>query len=254
MFDDLVARDELIAVAIMVVGVIVARLGSIGAGSVLEFLDRRASRFATSEKALLSPALIRISRAIVFWLIVILTISLALRVVGVGGVGTILTVVIAFIPQLLVGLSIVVAGHIVGLLVSHVIANYSEGVTPGSLGPRLAYGAILMVAIVMGLQHIDVDISFVTQLLLIIVAIGGGGLMLAFALGARQHVANLLARRELARLGIGDRIRVDGVDGEIVDIHVTGLDIATEEGVISVPAARLAETHVLRHAEPDQRD
>lgn len=160
---------------------------------------------------------------------------------------------VVFVPQLLVGFTIVVAGHIVGLLMSHVVANLSDEITATSLGPRLVYGAIVVVAVVMGLQHIDVNISFVTQLMLIVVAIAGGGLMLAFALGARQHVANLLASRELSRLAVGDRIRVDGIEGEVVDIHATGLDIATEDGVVSVPGARLAETHVLRQSEADQR-
>ena len=57
-----------------------------------------------------------------------------------------------------------------------------------------------------------------------------------------RHVANLLARRELSRLAIGERIRVDGVEGDIVDIYNTGLDIATEDGITSIPAARARST------------
>jgi len=113
----------------------------------------------------------------------------------------------------------------------------------------MVYGAILIVAIVMGLQHISVDISFVTQLMLIIVAVFGSGLMLAFALGSRQHVENLLARRELSRLAVGDQIRIDDVEGEIIDIDATGVDVATEEGIARVPAARLAKTSVLQKSD-----
>ncbi len=78
--------------------------------------------------------------------------------------------------------------------------------------------------------------------------------MLAFALGARQHVANLLARRELSRLAVADRIRVDGIEGEIVDIHATGVDISTEDGVVSIPAARFADTNVLKLTEESRDD
>ncbi len=253
MFDDLLARDEVLALVILILGVIVARVASLAAGAILGFVDRTTARFATTDATLISPRLIRISRVIVFWLIVIIAISYALQVLGVGGISTMLNSAVVFVPQLLVGFTIVVAGHIVGLLMSHVVANLSDEITATSLGPRLVYGAIVVVAVVMGLQHIDVNISFVTQLMLIVVAIAGGGLMLAFALGARQHVANLLASRELSRLAVGDRIRVDGIEGEVVDIHATGLDIATEDGVVSVPGARLAETHVLRQSEADQR-
>lgn len=252
--DDLAARNELIAIAIIVAGVIVARLASIATAAVLGFLDRRAAQITTTEQGLITPQLIRVTRAIVFWLIVILAVSYALRVIGVGGVSTMLSTVIGFVPQLLVAFTIVVAGHVVGLVASHIVAELSDDVTTSSIGPRLLHGSILVIAIVMGLQHVDVDISFVTQLILMLVAIVGGGLMLAFALGARRHVANLLARRELSRLFIGDRIRVGDIEGEVVDIHATGVDVATDDGIASVPAALLAESAFVRKAGSEERD
>jgi hypothetical protein len=251
MFDDVIARNEVIAVAILVLGVIGGRLASVAAGALLGFLDRRAALLTTTDKPLISPRLIRVIRAVLFWLIVVLAISYALAVLGVGGLPTMLTSVMIFVPQILVGFTIVVAGHVIGLLASHVVSNLSSELTATSLAPRLVYGTIVVVAVVMGLQHIHVDISFVTQLLLIAFAVAGAGLMLAFALGARQHVANLLARRELSRLTVTDRIRVDGVEGEIVNVHSTGVDIVTAEGVVSVPAARFADTNVMKLTQAD---
>ena len=37
-----------------------------------------------------------------------------------------------------------------------------------------------------------------------------------------------------------------------MDIHATGVDIATEDGVVSVPAARFADTNVLKLKEESQ--
>ncbi|NNF16405.1 MAG: mechanosensitive ion channel, partial [Gammaproteobacteria bacterium] len=105
------------------------------------------------------------------------------------------------------------------------------------------------VAIVMALQHVGIDITFVTRLLLILVAVVGGGLMLAFAIGARCHVANLLAHRELSRIAVGEYIRIDEVQGKVVEIHNTAVDIATAEGIATIPAARFAEVNVLRLSE-----
>ncbi len=252
MFDDAIAREEVIAVAILVLGVIVARLASVAAGALLGFVDRRAAVLTTTDEPLISPRLVRVIRAVLFWLVVVLAITYALAVLGVRSLPAMLTGVIVFIPQILVGFTIVVAGHVIGLLASHVVSNLRDEFTTSSFAPRLVYGTILIVAVVMGLQHIHVDISFVTQLLLIGFAVAGSGLMLAFALGARQHVANLLARRELARLAVTDRIRVDGIEGEILNIHATGVDIATDEGVVSVPAARFADANVLKLREESQ--
>lgn len=246
MLENLASRNELIALAILLVGVIVARLASLAVGGILAMIDRRTARLTTSDTSVVSPRLIDVSRVIVFWLVVILAVSLALRLLGVGGISTMLNGVIEFIPQVLVAFTIIVGGHLVGLLASHLVAEVSDDLSTESVGPRLLHGAIVVVAVVMGLQHINVDISFITQLLLILVAVVGGGLMLAFALGARRHVANLLARDALSRLAVGDRIRVDDLEGSVVDIYNTGLDIATDDGIASIPAARLTEVAVLR--------
>ena len=190
--------------------------------------------------------MVRLSRVFVFWLLIAGSVLLALRVMGVGGLPELLNSVLGFMPKLFVAFSIIVAGHLLGLFSAHLLSRLEEGWSADSTAPRLLYIAIMAVAIVMGLQHVDVDISFVTRLVLILVGTVSGGLMLAFSLGARQHVANLLARRELSRLAIGDRIRVGGVEGNIVEIYSTGVDVATEEGIASIPAACLAEHGVLR--------
>jgi hypothetical protein len=106
--------------------------------------------------------------------------------------------------------------------------------------------AVVTVAVITGLQQLGIDISFVTQLSLILLAALLGGLSLAFALGARQYVANLMAQPELARYATGERLRIGDDEGVIVEIYRTGLTLATEEGLVSIPAARLADGRVVR--------
>lgn len=244
MIDDLLSRDEVAAIAILILGAIVARLASTAVGWLLGWLERRTARLATSDKVIITPSLVRVTRAVVFWLVLILAVSYALRLLDVGSISTLLLTVSDFIPQLMVGFAIVVAGHVLGLVASHLVAELGAGLSAESLGPRLMHGAIVVVAVVIGLKHVGVDISFITQLILVAFAVTGSGLMLAFALGARQHVANLLARRGLSHLAVGDRIRVDDIEGELVALHGTRIDVATDDGIVSIPAARLAETPV----------
>lgn len=246
---DFATRTELIALAILIVGFVVARLAAAAIGSIFGAIDRRTARMTTTDMSLMSPRLIRYSRAFVFWFVLLLSVALSLQVLGVGGIGSSVDAVIRFTPKMLVAFAIVVAGYLLGLMCRHLLPRLSAGLSADSLVPKLAHGTIVAIAIVMGLQHIDVNITFVTRLILILAATVSGGLMLAFALGARQHVANLLARRELARLTIGERIRVGDVEGHIADIYSTGVDIETEDGVASVPAARLAEAGLLRRSE-----
>ncbi|MDX1517612.1 MAG: mechanosensitive ion channel [Woeseiaceae bacterium] len=241
------AHPEIAAIAVLVVGVVIARVASIAVGYGLGALDRRLSRITTSETGVLTPRLISLSRAFVFWLLLVLAVALAARVLGVGGGLAALNVeFIQFVPNVLIAFAIVVAGHLTGLLASSLLTQFNNQIPVDSVGPRLLHATIVAVAVVMGLQHIGVDITFITRLLLILVAISTGGLMLAFALGARQHVANLLAHREVSRLAIGERIRIDDIEGPILEITSTSVEITTPSGVASVPASRFAETHVMR--------
>ena len=240
------SRPELVAIAVLIGGFIVGRIASMLLGRALGALDRRVARVTTSDSSVFSPRLIGISRAVVFWLVFVLAITYALRILGVGGISTLADLIISFIPRALVSFAIIAAGHMLGLLASNLLTEFSENIREDSFAPRLLYGGIVTVAVVMGLQHIAIDISFITRLLLILVAIVGGGLMLAFGLGARPYVENLLAHKEMERFAVGERIRVNNNEGPIVEIHSTGVDIATNEGILTIPAARFADSNVLR--------
>jgi len=245
--DRIAAYPELAAVVVLIIGFIAARLLSLALGHLLAALDRRISRITTSDSGVLTPRFISVSRAIVFWIALIVAVALSLRVLGAGDATVGLNnALISFLPETLIAFAIIVSGHLFGVLISNLVAQLSDDLAADSPGPRLLYGVVLAISVVMALQHIGIDITFVTRLLLIIVAIGGGGLMLAFALGATRHVANLLAHRELSRIAVGERIRVDDLEGTVVEIHSTAVDIATEAGIATIPAARFAEASVLR--------
>ena len=80
--------------------------------------------------------------------------------------------------------------------------------------------------------------------------IAAGALGLAFALGARGYVANLVARRELDAYREGDTLRIDGVEGTVAALRRTGIVLATADGLVAIPAARFTEALVTRVTGP----
>lgn len=243
--------SALTAVAVMVAGLVAARILQRITSRGLTSLDGWLSRYSSSDAGWVTPATTAAISGATFWLVVLLAIVVSLRILGVGDFSTLVEDVTRFIPRLLVAIVIVGAGHLLGLLVQALIARSTGSINPDSYIPMLAHGSVLVVALLIALQHLNVNITFVTQLLLTLLVVFLGGLTLAFALGARTHVSNLLGRTELKRYVIGERIRIDDVEGAIVDIYSTGVDVATSEGVVSVPAARFAETAVLRIPETE---
>lgn len=237
---------EVIAISVLVVGAVVAHLLRRLTHHGLNRLDGLLAQYSATEVSYLSPGMIRGIENIVFWLVVVVAVVASLRILGVGGFSTVLDNIVSYVPRLVVALTIVGAGHLTGLVCRGLIARLSDTIQPDSAIPRLVHGSILIVALVVGVQQLKIDISFVTQLLLVLLGIAAGGLVLSFALGSRQHVANLIGRSELGRYAVGDRIRIDGQEGTIVEIRPTGLDLVTGNGVLSVPAARFSEVIVLK--------
>lgn len=253
--DRISAYPELAAIAVLVVGFILARLASLLLGYLLAALDRRISRAATTDAGILTPRLIALTRVFAFWVVMLLAVALSLRTLGAADISlSVNNAITYFVPNALIAFAIIVAGHLLGVLARNLVTQLIDDVAEDSPGPKLIQAAILVVAIVLALQYVGIDITFVRRLLLILVATVGGGLMLAFAMGAPRHVSNLLAHRELGRLSVGERIRIDGVEGTIVEIHTTAVDIATAEGIVAVPASRFAEASVLRMREDKADD
>ena len=59
-------------------------------------------------------------------------------------------------------------------------------------------------------------------------------------MGSGQLVANILARREVSRYKIGNRVRVGELEGVIVDVLDTAVLLENAEGVTAIPYARFA--------------
>lgn len=59
---------------------------------------------------------------------------------------------------------------------------------------------------------------------------------LAVSLGSRTYVANLIGAHYIAQvLRVGQRVRVAGHEGRVVEVSATSLVLATDEGRVLVP-------------------
>ncbi|NNE61320.1 MAG: hypothetical protein HKN35_10520, partial [Woeseia sp.] len=135
--ESIAAHPEIFAIALLVLGFIVARLASFAVGHALASLDRRMARVTTSDTSILSPRLITLTRAFVFWLVLILAVALAARVLGVGGdTESLNDQFIRFLPQALVAFAIVVTAHLAGLLAANILVQLNDNIAADSLGPR----------------------------------------------------------------------------------------------------------------------
>ncbi len=239
-------HPEITAVLVLVLGFLLGKLAETAVRRALLLADRLVARYGTRRRALFSPAFQRACGLLAYGTVLVVSVVLAVRLLDIRQLSAWLDGALAYAPRFVVGLFIIGIGNVVGALLRNVAAGVMTHGNADALAPRLVHAAVLTVAVITGLEQLGIDVSFVTQLALILLASLLGGLSIAFALGARQYVANLMAQPELARYATGERLRIDGDEGVVVEIHRTGLILATEEGLVSIPAARLAGGRVVR--------
>ena len=94
----------------------------------------------------------------------------------------------------------------------------------------------------MGVDQIGVDITIVVTILSVAIGAALGGLAIAFSLGARDLVSNLIGARYLnADYRIGERIRIGEHEGTVLEISSVSVILETEEGRVMVPARQFSE-------------
>ena len=232
----------LTAVAVLVIGWLIARLIRSLVRRALESMDwlfaRLAPRSAGRSEAL-ARATSRAISTVVFWIVLLVFAASALRILGGSLFERWTENLLAYLPSAIGGIIIIVVGFTGGTLVRHVLEQASVGLGVGqsSLLGRLAQAVIVVSCIVIGIDQLGVDVAFLVQLTTVTAAAVFGGIALVFALGTRQHLANLIgahyARKHYAP---GDFVKIGAYQGRIVEIVDGCVFLETDAGDVSVPA------------------
>lgn len=202
----------------------------------------------------LTPTMLKVIGDLVFWLTLLMFVAMAARLARLELFTQWLDRLLAYLPTLLAGALIVLAGYFVSVVVREVVSAAMRPVSAAhsdTLG-RVAHMVVLLTAAVIGLEQVGVDITFLTVLF----SIAAGGLLLslalAFGLGARGLVANLLGAQQLQRtLQPGQTARIDGMQGQVLELTSTSVVLATPEGRLSIPASLFQQQATLVLAEDD---
>lgn len=235
---------EVIAILVVAFGWLLARLLRRAVGTGLPMFNKLTTSWGTPDGALLTSGFTRAMQSIVYWGTLLISVMFGLFLLSGGEPGQWIDGLLFFMSQILVALAIIVSGHVLGLLARRLL-----GALPGTARmtqlPITAYVLIVLIAVLTALKNLGLDVSFVTQVLLIFFSVFLASVALAFALGARSLVANLTAQGELKRYKPGDRLIVDSISGTVLEIHRTGIVLSTQQGVACVPASKFAESTVI---------
>ncbi len=261
--------DEVMLVATTILDRIVQYLPSVVGGVLLllagwvlaKFLRALTSRVLTLLDSTLRRLLgahlaerVRLARsanvlgAIVFWAVLLFFIAAASNALGLDTFTHWLTRLLDQLPMVIAGLLIIVAGYVLSRFVADLILGATARLEPAQrqVVARAAQATIVVAAVLVGADQIGIRVTFLAIFVGIAAGAVAGGVVIAISLGARVHVANLIGAQQLRNTHeLGQRIRVAGFEGRILELTPQGVVLETDDGRVSLPGRIFSEQPVV---------
>lgn len=207
-------------------------------------LARRVLRRRSAQSPEFAARTAEVAGTLVFWLVMLTFTAAATHLLGLTVFTAWLGNLLAYVPTLVAGALIVLAGYLASTLVRDltIATADSAGSRSSLLLGRMAQGAVLATAAIVGLDQVGIDVSVLVVLAATVLGMLLGGVALAFSLGARTYVANIVAGQALRQAYTpGQQIRLAGVEGRLLEHTATGVVIEVGEGRVHVPAKAFHE-------------
>jgi small-conductance mechanosensitive channel len=196
----------------------------------------------------LPGSITRLIAGALYWITLFIFAVAALNTAGLTGFAAWLDSLVNFVPVIVTGGLVILVGYIFSVLVREVTlaAAHSARISEALVLSRLAQAITLVTAIVIGLELIGVDVTFLTTILGVSTAALLAGFALAFGLGARTLVSNLIAAHYLGTLvEPGQKIRIGDREGTVLELTATAIILDTADGRTSIPAKACQEQAVV---------
>jgi small-conductance mechanosensitive channel len=237
----------LLAIAVMALGWLIARVARALCVRLLLGVDLLWQRFIAHKglerlQPRYPPA--RIAGEILFWFVVLFFMAGAASILGLGTFVAWISKLTTYIPILLTGLLIIIAGIILSSLLRDLVASGAEraGIQRSDLLGRIVQITVLLTATAIGVDQIGINISFLSVVVGVALAATFGSVALAFGIGAQTYMSNVIAGHQLKQLyQIGDRLRIGGIEGTIIELSNTKVILGTTKGRVIIPAKMFEE-------------
>ncbi len=220
------------------------RIASSKIVSSLDTLLARTSRAQGSQQEQIRRSYATIISQTVFWVVLLFFIAASANLLGWKLFSDWMGSLVEYLPKLVTGLFIILIGFLLSNGGKAAVRGTIDaaGLQQGALLGTIAQMVILFAAVVIGVQHIGIDVSFLTTMTIVLTGIGLAGGALAFGLGARHLVANIIGAQHMRKhCRTGEVMRIAGVEGTIAEVTQSMIVLDTEEGRVLVPARLFLE-------------
>ncbi len=176
---------------------------------------------------------------LIFWIVMLTFMGMAAEVVGLAAFGKLMAALAAFLPRLLGAALLLVLGLFLGQAARELMAGPTERQMTPPWWRQLDQGIqaiIVALTVVVALSLVGTDLRWVTWLVVILVAVAGLAVALAFGVGFQGLARDLATGFYLrARLKAGQGLRVGEVEGKVLQLAPLYLVLQTTDGPLTLP-------------------
>jgi hypothetical protein len=176
---------------------------------------------------------------IVFWSVLLFFIAASANMLDWKIFAGVTNGLLTYLPNVLTGLLIILAGFALSGIARSAVASTAEstGIAQADLLSRIAQVTVVLTAMVIGVEQLGINVAFLTTTLIVVAGVLLGGAALAFGLGAKHFVANVIGVQTARKhYHLGQLIRVDDVEGYLLEITPTLVILDTQQGRAAIPA------------------
>lgn len=210
----------------------------------LSVVSRRAGIGRAVERTRMGPGFVLLLSRVIYWIVLTLFVAAAVERLELTIAASLVSAFAAFLPRVLIAVLIAFAAAIAAHLARQAVerAASAAGLAQAGLLGRAVQAGLIFLGLVTAADQLGIHSTLLTVVVATVVGSVLGGATLAFGLGSRVAVSNIIAMFYLLKTyRIGHVVRIGEVEGEIVEITPTGVFIASPEGRVLVPGRRFSE-------------
>ena len=157
----------------------------------LDELSKRIEFDALLAKGGISVSLSELAGVICYWLALLITFVVALNAVGLTIAADLLQRIVLFIPNIIAAIFILIAGMFVAVILKNIVKTTGNnvGISQGDLLSKITEVVIMVFAISMALEQLQIGARIIELTISIILGAFGLGFALAFGLGCKDMAA-----------------------------------------------------------------
>ncbi len=241
-----------IALLLLIVGWLCARLLRALTERLIVFITNYTLPFKAGQTETLRrvpPASKLLIPKLVYWVTVLIFVGLAANALQLTLFAGWVNAIVAYLPNLTIGLLILFGGFICGELVREGIsqAAHLAHFKGGEWVGRAGQWTIICASAIVGLTQLGIDVTLLSNLATLAFGAIAGAFAIGVALGAPTHVSNFMSARYVQRVfQVGEHIQLGDAIGIISDISAYAVIIETDTGKLHIPAKMFVDTPCLK--------